>query len=507
MADAAKRPEPKLARTDFESMTHEQLVAILASASSEGASHLAGKLTKAAATITSIGDDLMTHVKGLEWQGEDGDTFREWGGQTSSSALRLGQYAEAAGRWMETVSQAVAEAKAAMPARSETTQAQADLAAANSTISASKEPGARNDPEARKLAQTAESQAAAAQQRIEAARAEAVQQMRKLAQTYEYSAQQVNSVTPPTFSPPSAHMDSKQWHSDNEYVAVGATGASGAAAGSSYSASGSSGGTHAAPVQPVSPATGSHVTPVAGSEHIDRSRPAAVEINSTGILPDVSRPVTTALPGPQPGVPRPDASTLQPGVVPPAYTGQVTGVPPRAPSTPRPPAGLGQSTTSGGTARMSRETGIMGGRPISPTSGRPGSIPRGTVIGDSGSPGRAPMGRGFAPGTPGSAGAGQSGVTGGRRLASETGRVVGGRPAQPGRLPRPFTQGGSGLVRPAGAADATHGATTGRPTGTHPARSSTARRDERDTRRPDYLTEEEETWTPNNRRNVPPVVG
>ncbi|MFD0456335.1 hypothetical protein ACFQ2H_10815 [Streptomyces violaceoruber] len=162
--------QPKLARTDFESMTHEQLAALLDSASPESASHLATKLTKAASTITKIGDDLMTHTKGLEWQGEAGDTFRDWGGQAASSTLRLGQYAEVASRWMATVAQAVVEAKAALPDTSETTQAKADLAAAKKTLAATQEPGARNDPDARKLAQTAQSDATTAQQRMEAAR-------------------------------------------------------------------------------------------------------------------------------------------------------------------------------------------------------------------------------------------------------------------------------------------------------------------------------------------------
>ncbi|MCP9990536.1 hypothetical protein LUX09_08560 [Streptomyces albogriseolus] len=192
------------ARTDFESMTHEQLVALLDSASPEGAAQLATKLSKASSTITKIGDDLMTYVKGLEWQGEGGDAFRDWGGQSAAATLRLGQYAEVASRWLSTVAQAVAEAKAAIPATSETTQAKADLAEARRTLAAAQDPGARNDPDTRKLAQTAQSDAAAAQQRMEAARAEAIQQLRKLAQTYEHSAYQVNSVEPPTFSPPGA---------------------------------------------------------------------------------------------------------------------------------------------------------------------------------------------------------------------------------------------------------------------------------------------------------------
>ncbi len=134
MGEQARRRTPQPARTDFESMTHEQLVALLDSASPEGAAQLATKLSKASSTITKIGDDLMTYVKGLEWQGEGGDAFRDWGGQSAAATLRLGQYAEVASRWLSTVAQAVAEAKAAIPATSETTQAKADLAKARKTL-------------------------------------------------------------------------------------------------------------------------------------------------------------------------------------------------------------------------------------------------------------------------------------------------------------------------------------------------------------------------------------
>ncbi|MFI6208717.1 hypothetical protein ACIBAI_20305 [Streptomyces sp. NPDC051041] len=139
MAGQPKRRAPQLARTDFESMTHEQLAAMLDSATSEGAAQLATKLSKAASTITKIGDDLMTYTKGLEWQGEAGDAFRDWGGQTASATLRLGQYAEVASRWMATVAQAVAEAKAAMPDTSETTRAEEDLAEAKKTMAAAQQ--------------------------------------------------------------------------------------------------------------------------------------------------------------------------------------------------------------------------------------------------------------------------------------------------------------------------------------------------------------------------------
>jgi hypothetical protein len=107
-------------------------------------------------------------------------------------------------------------------------------------------------------------------------------------------------------------------------------------------------------------------------------------------------------------------------------------------------------------------------------------------------------------------GVGQSGISGGRRLASETGGVVGGRPQQGGQnSARPFTPGGSGLVRGtnANAGGGAHAGQAGR-AGAIPAASSCAnpRRDERNGERPDYLSEDEETWQQGGRRVVPPVI-
>ncbi|WP_432083420.1 WXG100 family type VII secretion target [Streptomyces sp. WAC 04229] len=508
--------QPRLARTDFESMTHEQLAALLDSASPESASHLATKLTKAASTITKIGDDLMTHTKGLEWQGEAGDTFRDWGGQAASSTLRLGQYAEVASRWMATVAQAVVEAKAALPDTSETTQAKADLAAAKKTLAAAQEPGAHNDPDARKLAQTAQTDATSAQQRMEAARGEAVQQLRKLAQTYEYSAQQVNSVEPPTFSPPAQHMDRGPWET-TEYVSVVPTGASGPGAGSGSSGPGGPGqhGSDSS-IRPGSRDT-SDVEPLRlGSEPVERTRPVALDLNSLATLPDRPTPTPTPTATPQPGPNTPlhrfEAPLRQPAPVPPVLRNSGGGstnptggrIPPtlRSPLPPAPGPGAGN-------ARIPpvRDSGITGGKPVAPTTGRPsGGIPRGNVIGGQVPQGRAPMVRGLTPGLPGGPSTGQSGAATGRRLASQTGGVVGGGHPPLGRT---GTAGGTGLVRPSGAQPARTPA-TGRPAtvaGAVPRTGNAAsrQRDERETERPDYLSEDEETWQ-RRRRPLPPVV-
>ncbi|CAM5234325.1 hypothetical protein [Streptomyces narbonensis] len=142
--------------------------------------------------------------------------------------------------------------------------------------------------------------------------------------------------------------------------------------------------------------------------------------------------------------------------------------------------------------------GISGGRQVQSTQGRPATgIPRSTVIGteqggrNGTGMGRGPMGGGMGTSMGGGMGAGQNGISGGRRLAGETGGVVGGKAQRPGAAAgagaRPFTPGGSGLVR---------GATT--PAGRE--------REETNGERPDYLVEDEETWQQGNRRVAPPVI-
>lgn len=520
MAEQPGRGAPQQGRTDFESMTHEQLAALLDSASSEGASHLATKLSKASSTITKIGDDLMTYVKGLEWQGEGGDAFRDWGGQSAAATLRLGQYAEVASRWMATVAQAVAEAKAAMPATSETTQAKADLADARKTIAATQEPGARNDPDARKLAQTAQSDATAAQQRMEAARAEAIQQLRKLAQTYEYSAYQVNSVPPPTFAPPAEHLDAAEWQ-DEERASYVSLSPGGSSAASTYSAlAGTGGGGAETPSSARSglPATQPESAPTPNGERVTYSRPVAMEIDSVATLPDTRVSATQSTVPPMGNGPRPDVSSpMPPAAVPPAMSGR-SGMPgpvapPRATSAARPSLSPGQGTSAGGVPRGPRDTGIVGGRPVSPGAGRPPTgLPRGTVIGGDSSQGRMPIGRVSTPGVPmsGSPMPGQGIAPGARRLASETGGVIGNRPLHPGRTGgmHPFTPGGAGLVRRPNTSESATGSAAGRTAGgAHTARPSSRRDNQRDQdQRPDYLSEAEETWARRNHRSVPPVV-
>ncbi|MEU4108208.1 hypothetical protein [Streptomyces sp. NPDC027717] len=514
MSEQPKRPEPKLSRTDFESMTHEQLAAMLKSADMASASLLSSKLHEASSTISKIGDDLMKHVKELEWQGKAGDAFREWGGQTASATLRLGHYAQSASEWMGTVSHAIADAKLSMPDISETTRAQGTLADAHKTIDAAKQPGARNDPDARKAAETAHSDATIAQGHIDAVREAAVAQMRKLAGAYEHSATQINSLTPPTFAPAAGRGAPGAWWFDGEATTVART--------DGYVGRGSSGVTShtaAAFESGAQPAAGRHFSTIAGPESPARSsghisaphEPVSLNIDSADTLPRTSTPPLTA-PTSGPALPLREASpTGLPTGLPPTFAGggRVPGadLPSRVPGIGRLTQVPGLTKPAEGTPRMPRETGIVGGRPVN-AAGRPANgIPRGTVIGGDSGQGRTPLGRAVSPGAAGGArSAGGMGGSG-RRLASETGGVLGGRSGQPGRSGgRPFTSGGSGLVRPSSkGTDQAQGSQVGRAGSA--ARSADSRKSQEQTgKRPDYLVEDEETWTRDGRRSLPPVV-
>ncbi|WP_414507785.1 hypothetical protein [Streptomyces sp. NEAU-L66] len=172
------------------------------------------------------------------------------------------------------------------------------------------------------------------------------------------------------------------------------------------------------------------------------------------------------------------------------------------------PGGIG-----GGPGGVPGMPGGMAGR------GTPGGRTGGTVGGRPGgtSAGAGAAGRGAGrPGMPGMAGAGAAGAKGGATGAGAAGRG-GGLARQKGGLVGGGTggkgvggtQGGSGLHRSRGGAQSGEGASgSRRPAGmpgAHGMHGAKAKDDKgQNGERPDYLVEDEETWTPE--RNVAPKV-
>jgi hypothetical protein len=316
---------------------------------------------------------------------------------------------------------------------------------------------------------------------------------------------------------------------------------------------------HASATSDTTPVHRGSVMPTQAVPNIDE-RPTHMGIDSVGTLPEVSPPVTA------PGPSQPGPSVTGPTGSPPPVTGPVSpaygnsrgpltgrgpgpmarGISPMGnakgtvrpgglpvenatgrPSTPggRGPMMPGQNATSTGRTgtpggRLPTSNGVAGGRP-QPVTGQPSKgIPRGKVMGAEGvtnsrgtTSGQGPTGA--RPTTMGATGA-PRGESAGRRVAGATGEkggIVGGRPQPQGRAnSRSFSSGGSGLVRGQGSAAGASPEETNRtgqagrggatPQGTHPD----GRRDKETGERPDYLVEGEETWQPETRRNVPPVV-
>ncbi|WP_369378579.1 hypothetical protein [Streptomyces sp. cg36] len=509
----APGPVPVAERTDFDTKSHQELWAMVQGMQGTSAKALADKLADAAKAITEIGDDLKTHMSRVVWQGEGAKAFTDWGHGAAMATLGLGQYSRGASTWLDLVAQAIANVKTTVPAYDPSLGQQA---AETHKLYLS----AHHDPDGQQEARDASAKLAGLNEKMEGQRQEAVRELRKLGDAYVQSGEQIALLQPPRFPPPpGAFVPPEDSRHGSVYVDGGRT-----SSGRRTRTSAAPTGGHALTSAVVEKGTEGSVTAShtpgasvgAPPAHVP-DRPVGTEIDGVHTLPPAAQTAPTG-----PAVPSsPPTGRVEGGsppivVVPPAFGGagkprlqspDVIGGRPSGNGGLRGPSLPGPSTVGGlpPSKLPPQEKGIVGGRPVPPTAGRPaGGIPRGTVVGNEGPQARPPMAHGPAGGMGGVGGRGA--VVGGRRLAGEPGGVVGGRPTAGGaRSGRPFTEGGSGLVR--NGEGGTQAARAGRGGMVPPApRGAAGRRDEREGERPDYLVEDEETWQRSDRRIVPPVI-
>ncbi|MEV4425159.1 WXG100 family type VII secretion target [Streptomyces sp. R-07] len=483
-------------------MTHQKMLDWLDEAETYPVRNAADRLKAAATELESIADQLKDRTGRVDWKGEAEKAFTEWAADVVSSTHALSTYSTSAATEMDLASQAIATAKSAIPRYTSHEAAKASLEAAIKY---------HNDPDSATIARDAKKSITASQDlkaieaQEEANRMAAADEMKKLSDTYYVSGQRMTELVPPTFPPPPGDFvpaGSGTVKDGNTYV--------GSSSGSERTSTGTDTSTgtrtthtppdtRTTPDQTTVPPTGDPTGPT----HVIKPEvrpdvPADLGIDSVDTLPkpDTTGP-TTHTPGGPPPITKPDGGT------PPYVT--TTGMPPLTVKGGPGPLGPTSPLTGGtGTPRgpqtgglrtgpgMPRE-GISGGRQVPSTTGRPRTgIPRSTVVGNEPTgQNRTGMGRGMgaAHGMGGSmgGGAGQSGISGGRRLAGETGGVVGGKAqrAAGAGAGKPFTAGGSGLVRGNAA--------------------KPGDREEQNGERPDYLVEDEETWQ-QGRRVAPPVI-
>ncbi|MCX5226509.1 hypothetical protein [Streptomyces sp. NBC_00233] len=497
--------------TDFTSMSHQQMLDWLDEASESGVRIAGDRLKAAAEKLLEIADQLKNRSTRVEWEGEAEKAFNVWAEGVVSSTKSLSEYSDNGALEMHKTASAIASAKSAMPRYTSHESAKANLAAAQKY---------HNDPDAAGVARDAQRSISASEdlKAILAKEAEtkraAEDEMRKLSSAYFWSGFHMTSVEPPTFPPPPGDFvpasagERGSGSTSSGYAPQGEKYAVGTDRTTGTSTPRSQPDTRTTPDTTI-PLPPSSTEDTTGPTHVVRPDvrpdvPVDLGIDSvdTKTPPTTPPGPTTQTPGTPPPITKPDGSAPPfvtttglpplpskggPGTLPP--TGPVTGGA-RNPMNTTGPRGL---PTGPGPLGGPRE-GISGGKAVPNAQGRPQTgLPRSTVIGtepgrNGNGMGRAPMGGGMG-GPMGGAGAGQHGITGGRRLAGESGGIVGGkaqRASATGGGARPFTPGGSGLVR---------GGSTQQP----------GEREETNGERPDYLVEDEETWQ-QGRRVAPPVI-
>ncbi|MCI0383662.1 WXG100 family type VII secretion target [Streptomyces sp. CNQ085] len=393
-----------MASGEFESKSLAALNAMVAKADPGLLTSRGQALGKAGSDMDGIGSELRTHIDRVEWDGEGGDAFREWGRQFALESMRFAAYVRTLGQHMVDAGQALTEAKAAVPEPESMCYA---------------------DPEKDK----------ARQEREESKRQEAINQLNRLSSYYRTTGESLRAAEEPDFKP---LPDGKQHEGSGNSAPEAASGSNSTA----YREHGTNS---------DRPTTGQSGTDRLDLPTAERStpvfdRPTNTKLDSVAPLPVTEqRPqaVTPTLPQQSAAPPPPPATPM-----PPTGPIQRTG---RAPNGGRPSVGSGGGSPS---PRGPVKDGVMGGTPRHAGNHAPGTgSPRGTVTGD-----RAPMGRptGSYPGATGDGAPMGRGMPSGRPFTPSPGSTGGASRSAS------FTPGGTGLVR-----RNTAPGVAGRPTGTN----------------------------------------
>ncbi|MDF6018448.1 hypothetical protein LWJ43_08125 [Streptomyces sp. JH34] len=524
-------------RTSFEGHELNAMIDLIANSKPEDLESAGQSLLLARTALRRAADDLRGFIEGVDWEGESEVAFRNWGNGLAAHAEKLADFADAAGTQITVAGTGLASVRNSLPPRD--------------TRLSRKSP---DEIEAPKRVEGNAEYAAAV--KVEKDRQEAINQANRLASYYAVSEETLAAQEPPRFE---KKLDVAMPRPGGYFNPPTDSGSSSAGTESSGRVSSGNVVGHGVTGDQAGHAADAHgyEAPVAVAPVLDNS--TSTEINSVAAPPS---PVTT--PGGASPQPNPSHAGSSGGTTPPMASGFVnpvsassrrlqgpTGVPRGpgqtqsggsrtsgptgggaaangragspvgrpssmsggsasgaagrgSPGSQSPTAGrsgvtggrpmaAGQSTSGSSTPRAGRASGIVGGTPQRAGAGTPGGargVPRGTVIGSGG-----------ASRTGGPAGAfGQRGVVGsnatnrvpkpgGRGTPSSNGVVGTPRGAGGGAGGKGFTAGGAGLVRgPVGRKD--------------------ARDDDQDegTQRPDYLTEDRETWEAGRRGVAPPVI-
>ncbi|MDN3297432.1 hypothetical protein QWM81_26000 [Streptomyces ficellus] len=511
------------ASSNFEHKELNELIGLVENTNPADLENAGTALWNARDALKDAARELQSYVDKVDWQGESGEEFRSFGRELAKHARDLATFADVAGTQITVAGTGLASVK--MPPRD-------DRAVKRKPETIPPEERAANKAEYDKAVQ------------VEKDRQEAINQMYKLASYYAVSEQSLAAAEPPKFNrtlkadvpAPSASYRPPQGEASSGAVPVERSARAFAPESvvASHGTDGSARNESIGTVAPTpQPSTSVKIDSVTLQPPPTTTPPAPTPVPSpTGPAPTPTAPVppVTGLPpvreaasralgkpgaprttGPSgsPPVGRADTSRTSPatgrpggqGGQPPmgraGATGPVTtGTGPVAGRTSgaSPLAGRADAGRSTGTSRAGRVDGIFGGKPQRHTGQTSGPrVPQGKVIGsDATTAGHTSGSRVGQRGVIGANPAETDSRPGARVTAGSNGvvgmpraSVTGSRPGAGG-----FTQGGSGFVN----------GSKGRDT------PENEEQERADSSRPDYLTEEKETWEARRRNAVPPVI-
>ncbi|MET9927097.1 MULTISPECIES: hypothetical protein [unclassified Streptomyces] len=505
-------------RTSFEGHDLNAIIDLVENANPADMENAGKALWDARDAIQRASKELSDYINGVDWQGESGEAFRKWGLGLATHAEKLGDFADAAGTQITVAGTGLASVRSSMPPR-DRRMIQTDV------------------DDILFPARTETNPQYAAALTVEKNRQEAINQINRLASYYAVSEEVLAGQEPPRFDK-QLGIDVPRPQGRRE-----GTPAEGAPRGADGL------GNAPVPSSPVRVVTGGlETTATSNGRHVGEDlgpapvlqKSTSTEINSVA-TPTAPTMTTGTAPTPSATGGSVPVNTPVPPMAP-SFGKQVSGSSSRATGSPAAPrsatqagTGLGKASSTGASATARGATGTPIGRP-SPMTGGPSATGRSIggaqlpTAGQSGVMGGRPMpahggtvapggartgqGSGIVGGTPQRATSGVSGTGGARGVprgtviggpgargsAARSGQrgapvsgangVVGAPRGTSGSGSNGFTAGGAGLVR--GPAD----------------RRKNDQKDEGNTgsTRPDYLTEDEETWAARRRGAVPPVV-
>ncbi|MFI7328109.1 hypothetical protein ACIBQ3_26215 [Streptomyces rubiginosohelvolus] len=505
-------------RTSFEGFQLNSMIDLVENTKPEDLENAGKSLWDARDAIKKAAQELEDNMKGVDWHGESGTAFRAFGKGLVAHARKLGDFADVAGTQITVAGTGLASVRSAMPPR--------DSRQVRKSPDDIEMPG--------RVADNPEYQAAL---KVEKDRQEAINQINRLASYYAVSGERLEGQEPPRFDKPLG-IDMPPPRGDGWLNPPSGTSGERADSLGNSSVPDPAGRSNSADSVPVSasrpPAEVLEPAPLP-------ERTVGTEINTVA-PPQPPTPITATPPQPSPA-PTTGPPGTPPTFMPPTLTNPVQGGTKRSPG----PTGMPRTISQAGQGMgKAQPTGVgpvakgQGGPPI----GRPGpmggggtfngrppvgpqsQVPTGGQSGVTG--GRPAVGPGGTPTGAGPRAGGRNGIVGGtpqqtptqgRAAAGGTGQrgVIGGRgaaaaPSRPGGRATPAS-GANGVVgaprKAAGTGSNAKGFTAG---GAGLVRGPAGRRDKgredeaNGSTRPDYLTEDEETWNAGRRGAVPPVV-